>query len=108
MKADKDLIRELVVNAISSDYVNRNCNTDDIAYDTDFTEKYEISSVRLVTLVAQLEEEYGTEIRLSDMYRLHTVEQIADYVENVNEKVTKKDVSVQTSEKSLNDLFNEL
>lgn len=108
MKTDKDFIRELLASTIAMDYANRNCTVEDIEYDTDFTEKYEISSVRLVTLAVQLEEEYGVEIKPSDMYRLHTVEQIAGYIENADGQSAEDDVFTAPAEKSLSDLFSEL
>lgn len=107
MRTNKDFIRQVIWSAVISNPDNENCSTKDITDDIDFVSKYEIPSIQVVAIVAQLEEEYEIELKLSDIYRLRSVNEIAEYIEQSTSSVVTT-ITETTLEKEIDDLFSEL
>lgn len=108
MKTDKDFIRQVIYNAILCNPDNESCKLDILTDDLDFVDSYEIPSIHIVAVVAQLEEEYQTELKISDILRLRTIQQIADYIENGTIMQKKEVTSLKCPTKSIDSLFEEL
>lgn len=107
MNVNKELIRQIIWEAVICNPNNVNFTTEDIGYDTDFVNSYEIPSIQIVATVAKLEEEYDTELKISDIYRLRTINEIAEYIES-NAVSVKNSIEETIPEKSIDDLFEEL
>ena len=108
MKADKEFIKEKVYSAITASYTYRELAPHDITYETDISTEYDIPSVSIVTLIAELEEEDSVELSFSDMHRLHTINEIADFIESsdIAGKICSPSASSPT--KSVDELFNDI
>lgn len=105
MKANKEFIKQRLYAAITANYAYRDLAPDDITDTLDFSKEYDIPSVNLVTLIAELEEEYDIEINISDMHRLHTVNDIAQYIESSEVSSDRTELPTASPSKTINELF---
>ncbi len=59
----------------------------DLTEDTDFVKDLGLNSLDVVSIVGAFEDKYGIEVPIRDMWQLHTVRDVMDYMERRNIRV---------------------
>lgn len=68
-------VRDIIVETLS-------CDIDDIKPETNLIEDLEADSLEIVELSMALQENLGTGIKDEDMEKIHTVQDILDYIKS--------------------------
>lgn len=68
-------VRDIIVNTLS-------CNAEDVKLDTNLIEDLEADSLEIVELSMALQESLGVGIEDEDLEKIHTVQDILDYIKS--------------------------
>lgn len=75
MEITFEKVRDIIVETLS-------CDIDDIKPETNLVEDLEADSLEIVELSMALQENLGTGIKDEDMEKIHTVQDILDYIKS--------------------------